>query len=90
MAGINYSKSANDVWIESAIDSTAGKATVKLKTNSYNPEIRYTTDGTEPTPNSKIYSKPFTISLPSTVKTANYRKGEKVSRVSARSVFIAK
>ena len=88
--GINYSKSAYDVWIESSIDSSANKATVKLKTNSANHDIRYTIDGTEPTIKSAKYIDPFTFSLPATVKTASFRNGEKISRVSARSVFINK
>jgi hexosaminidase len=89
-AGINYSKSAYDVWIESTIDSSANKTTVKLKTNSVDHDIRYTTDGTEPTIKSAKYVNPFTFSLPSTVKAASFRNGEKISRVSARSVFISK
>ena len=90
LAGINYSKSAYDVWIESTIDSTANKATVKLKTNSVGHDIRYTTDGTEPTIKSAKYVNLFTFSLPATVKTASFRNGEKISKVSARSVFISK
>src|SRR5690606_11091200 len=65
-AGIDYSKSAYDVWIESTIDSVAGKATVKLKTNSADHDIRYTTDGTEPMINSAKFVNPFTFSLPAT------------------------
>ena len=78
LAGINYSKSAYDVWIiESTIDSAANKATVKLKTNSVGHDIRYTTDGTEPTIRSAKYVSPFTFSLPATVKAASFRNGEK-------------
>ncbi len=88
-AGINYSKSAYNVWIESTIDSTTNKATVKLKTQSVDHDIRYTTDGTEPTIQSAKYLDPFTFSLPATIKTASFRNGEKISNVSARSVFIS-
>ena len=87
---INYSKSAYDVWIDSKIDSAANKATVKLKTNSVGHDIRYTIDGTEPTSQSPKYVKPFTFSLPATVKAASFRNGEKINHVSARSLFIRK
>ncbi len=90
LAGINYSKSAYDVWIESRIDSSANKATVKLRTNSVGHDIRYTTDGTEPTIQSAKYVDPFTFSLPTTVKSASFRNGKKISNVSARSVFIGR
>ena len=90
LAGINYSKSAYDVWIESRIDSSANKATVKLRTNSVGHDIRYTTDGTEPTIQSAKYVDPFTFPLPTTVKSASFRNGKKISIVSARSVFIGR
>lgn len=85
-AGINYSASAYNVTY-SSVKNPDGTATVTLKTNSYQPEIRYTTDSTEPTKNSTIYSSPFTIKLPGTVKSAVYKNGKKISQVSVTSVL---
>ncbi len=84
--GINYSKSAYNVTYTS-VKNADGTATITLKNNSYQPEIRYTTDSTEPTKNSLVYSSPFTIKLPGTVKSAVYKNGSKVSQVSVTSVL---
>lgn len=86
--GMNYSKSAYDVWISTDIDSTAKQAQVTLETNSYQPEIRYTTDGSEPTAHSLKYIKPFMMSLPGTVRSATFKEGKRVSHISGRSAYI--
>jgi len=57
--GINYrwpgleEYSKNNAFINSA--------TIEIKSKQKNMEIRYTTDGTEPTKNSHLYSAPFNI-----------------------------
>lgn len=88
LAGMNYSTSAYDVWIDSSIDSIGGIANVSLRTQSYEPEIRYTVDGTEPTAESPVYQQAITIPLPGTVKAATFRDGKRISDRSARSFFI--
>jgi nicotinamidase-related amidase len=45
-------------------------------------EIRYTTDGSEPTAKSKLYIAPLTVSETTTVRAAAFRKGKQVSLVS--------
>lgn len=85
-AGINYSGSAYNVTYTS-VKNADGTATVTLKTNSYQPEIRYTTDSTEPTKNSPVYNSPLTIKLPGTVKSAVYNNGKIISKVSVTSVL---
>jgi hypothetical protein len=42
-------------------------------------EIRYTTDGSEPTAQSPLYSKPLEIAQTLTLKAAAFRKGKQVS-----------
>ena len=86
-AGINYSKSAMNVTYSSVKDSLNGTAIITLKTNSYHPEIRYTTDSTEPTESSHVYRNPFNIKLPGTIKAAVYKNGVKLSKVSVTSVL---
>lgn len=88
LAGMNYSTSAYDVWIDSSIDTLGSVANVSLRTQSYQPEIRYTVDGTEPTAESPVYKDSFTVSLPGTVKAATFRDGERISHRSARSFYI--
>lgn len=89
LAEMNYSTSAYNVWIDSSIDSVGGKANVSLRTQSYQPEIRYTVDGTEPTAESPIYKEAMMISLPGTVKAATFRDGKRISPRSARSFYIS-
>ena len=86
-AGMNYSKSAMNVTYTSVKNSTEGTAVMTLKTDSYRPEIHYTTDSTEPTKNSPIYRNPFSIKLPGTIKAAVYKNGVKVNQVSVTSVL---
>ncbi|MCX6876183.1 MAG: family 20 glycosylhydrolase [Verrucomicrobia bacterium] len=45
-------------------------------------EIRYTTDGTEPTPASPVYSRPFTAEESTAVHAAMFRKGQQLGHVS--------
>ena len=42
-------------------------------------EVRYTLDGSEPTPESKLYSRPFLLKDTAVVRSAAYRNGERVS-----------
>jgi hexosaminidase len=86
-AGINYSKSAMNVSYTTFRDNINGTAIITLKTNSYQPEIRYTTDSTEPTRSSMVYSNPFNIKLPGTIKAAVFENGVKLSKVSVTSVL---
>lgn len=86
-AGINYSKSAMNVLHTVVKNDSDGTAIIALKTNSYQPEIRYTTNSTEPTGSSTVYDKAFNIKLPGTVKSAVFKNGVKVSKVSVFSVL---
>lgn len=48
-------------------------------------EIRYTTDGSEPTMGSKLYSKPVTIKGAYTLKARPFKSGEAVGRMGYRA-----
>ena len=85
--GMNYSKSAMNVLHTAVKNDTDETAIIMLKTNSYQPEIRYTTNSTEPTRSSTVYDKAFNIKLPGTVKSAVFKNGVKVSKVSVFSVL---
>ncbi|GAB3912672.1 beta-N-acetylhexosaminidase [Mucilaginibacter boryungensis] len=58
--GINYSKSAYNVWQHVNINNGADEATITLTTDSYKPQIHYTTDGSEPTLTSQLYTHIYT------------------------------
>jgi hexosaminidase len=86
--GINYAKSAYNVWHTVSVDSLGNKATVAFKTNSYQPQIRYSLDGSAPTVHSLVYRKPFDVKLPVTIKAATFKEGRRMGAISSRSIFI--
>jgi len=86
--GIHYSKSAFNVSInENKINDQ--QAEITLTADSYHPEIRYTTDGTTPTHSSTVYSTPFRITTPGTVKATVFENSTKMNRVSVRAAGIS-
>ncbi|EDM26393.1 putative alpha-1,2-mannosidase [Lentisphaera araneosa HTCC2155] len=50
---------------------------VSLQSETRDVEIRYTLDNSEPTPQSTLYTVPFTIKATTTVRARAYRKGVK-------------
>ncbi|MFC3198719.1 beta-N-acetylhexosaminidase [Parapedobacter deserti] len=85
-AGINYAKSAYQVYFE-VEDNVAGNTSkVMLKTDSYQPEIRYTMDGSEPSSGSPRYNGPFEVPEHTTVRAATFKEGQRVSPVSIYSI----
>jgi hexosaminidase len=89
LAGINYSKSAYNVQFKVQTDSLSGKGSVSLQTDSYDPEIRYTLDGSEPVANSPVYKKAFPVNAPITIKAASFRKNKQLSSISVYSIIKA-
>jgi hexosaminidase len=69
---INYAKSAFQVTIHPAFDTTVNKLKVTLEREFSNVDIHYTTDGSEPTVLSPIYSKPLLLDKSTTVKAATF------------------
>ena len=85
--GINYARSAYDVWITNTPEGTANRASVSFKTLSHQPEIRYTTDGNEPTATSQLYTGPFTVPAPVLIKAATFRQGKRIGKVVEQAVL---
>ncbi|MEG1722628.1 MAG: family 20 glycosylhydrolase [Bacteroidales bacterium] len=61
---------SNEVEITTHLDATSGKMTVTLDCEKDPVEIRYTLDGNTPTIKSALYTAPFQIENPVTVKAA--------------------
>ncbi len=61
---------------------TAGQ-TITLTTTTGGASIRYTTDGTAPTGASTLYSAPFALGGPATVKAATFKTGWTTSGVAS-------
>ena len=66
-----------------------GEQTVTLDTAVAGAEVKYTTDGTTPTEDSKTYSEPFKVSKSTIVKAVTYRKGMALSDVVESDIIIS-
>ncbi len=87
LADIRYSKSAYNVTYKVDKEADGKRARITLSTDSYQPDIRYTTDGSEPTADSPRYEQPFTVTAPSTIKAATFKDGKRVNKISNYSVI---
>lgn len=63
--------------------------TVMLSTAVKGAEIKYTTDGTDPTEKSQTYSEPFVVDSSTQVKAVTYRKGMLLSDVTVSTILIS-
>ena len=68
--GVNYAITTFNVQQFVRIDSASKQAIVLMKTDSYQPEIRFTINGEEPTIKSSRYIHPFTLNKNVTIKAA--------------------
>jgi hexosaminidase len=88
--GANYATSAFQVTSSAVLDKENKTIKVKLSTEAWEPEIRYTTNGNDPNASSKLYTGPFEIKETTTVKAAVLEEGEMMSKPLARKFFIHK
>ncbi len=87
---INYSRGTYKVDIKVKVDKKAGKAKVSLESEQYNPVIRYTLDGSDPTNQSPQYDAPFVVNSVTTVKAAIFKSGQLYRGISEKKVGIHK
>lgn len=73
--GINYSKSAYKVTAKSELNQEKKQLAVSLNGELSGIEIHYTTDGSEPTTLSPIYTEPLLIDKTSTLKAITVHNG---------------
>lgn len=88
--GVNYANSAFQVYARPELDSETRSVKVSLSTNAWNPDIRYTTDGSEPNINSKKYNGPFKIESTQTIKAVVVKEGKPMTKSLATGLFIHK
>jgi hypothetical protein len=74
--------------ISPASGSYQGAVTVAMHTPTAGAQIRYTTDGTAPTPTSSLYAAPFTLGASATVKAQTFKSGFDPSAVATASYTI--
>lgn len=65
---VNYYRPSYDVTIAVRYDPEKQVNIFQLSSEQFPAGIRYTTDGTDPDANSPLYTRPFELSVPATVK----------------------
>ncbi|MFC6103372.1 beta-N-acetylhexosaminidase [Olivibacter domesticus] len=70
---LHYYQPAYNVDISGKYDLKTKFNTVTITSEQYKPEIRYTTDGSEPTDSSTLYVEPFSLVNTTTVKAALFK-----------------
>lgn len=84
----NAAQSAYNVKQSVVIDSDQSKATISFSTDSYQPEIYFTLDGSEPTTKSTLYKKPFDVRRSVTVKAASFKNGKQVGKTTIQQIVL--
>ncbi len=87
---VNYSKSAYNVTANYKVDKEQRNIIVTLENEIGNTQIRYTTDGSEPTAKSNLYTNPFHIDKVLTIKAATFKNNKMVSQVTSLDVLANK
>ncbi|QUD88566.1 family 20 glycosylhydrolase [Phenylobacterium montanum] len=77
--GLPADPAALEVAVDQSPGDAVGQASVRLSTQLGLGQIRYTTDGSAPSPSSPAYASPLTVVLPSTLKAAAFADGAQVS-----------
>ncbi len=88
-AGLNYARSAYLVAIETTSAKEGTRAELALGTEIPGLAIRYTTDGTDPGPASKLYKKPLVLKRTTRVRAAAFSGAERMSPAIASEDFLA-
>lgn len=87
---VNYYRPSYDVSIASKYDINKKKATVTISSEQYSPEIRYTTDGSEPTMASTLYIDSLSLVNTTTIKAAVFKDSVRFGKVEDFTVDIHK
>lgn len=83
--GLKADDAALEVRIDRRFYAQDDQVGVALSTEIGQGQIRYTTDGADPTPTSPLYDLPLTLPLPTTLKAVAFRDGVAISPVAAQT-----
>ena len=86
--GLAYSKGSYSVEMTASYNEGLNSITLTMTSEQPSPEIRYTTDGSDPGPVSTLYEAPLPLTSTTTVKAAIFDDGEMVGRVNEKTVTI--
>lgn len=90
IAGINYGKSAYNVYCKTSLDAAKKQLAVSLSSELSGVKIHYTLDGAEPDTLSAVYSEPVLIDKTSTLKAVSIVDGLPAGKTMSRSFNINK
>jgi hexosaminidase len=76
LAGVHYAKSAFNVRPAPEFDAATKGISIRLETETFRPDIRYTLDGSDPRASSTPYSRPLRSERSLTLKAGTFRNGE--------------
>ncbi|HEX4198003.1 MAG TPA: family 20 glycosylhydrolase [Caulobacteraceae bacterium] len=82
--GLKADDAALEVRVDDHFNAADNQVAVALSTEIGQGEIRYTTDGSDPTAASPAYDLPLTLALPTTLKAAAFRDAEAISPIAER------
>ncbi|MBP6557932.1 MAG: family 20 glycosylhydrolase [Flavobacterium sp.] len=88
--GINYSKAIFEITSEVMPKPGDNGVLYLLKTNQQPNGIHYTTDGTQPIAQSKVYNQPLEITKSQTIKSAYFENDSAKSNIAEQSFLIHK
>jgi len=86
--GINYSRSAFQVNVKPQVNPANRSLVLSLFSEVYDPEIRYTLDGSTPGPESPLYSRPVEINKSATLKAAVFVGDKSAGQILERSFHL--
>lgn len=87
VAGVKACRNFFDVNINTHVDDADHILKVTLESFYPNAEIRYTTDGSEPTDQATLYTEPFALTAPINLKAAAFKEGKMLGKVSAKPLY---
>lgn len=88
--GVSYGFEQSAVEFKSRIGDDRKSMAAELVKGQDNLEVRYTTNGDEPTEKSTPYRKPILLTSPTTLKAAAFNNGYRVGDVFERAFMVSK
>lgn len=79
--GINAHQISNSVIATEEVDTEKQVIELSFRCDKMPVDIRYTTDGSEPTKESELYSSPISVKDSAIIKVAIFQNGERITEV---------
>lgn len=87
--GIGYAQTPFEVRSAVAEDRMRSSVEVSLSNSLGYPDIRYTTDGSEPSAGSAAYKGPFSLALPAELRASVFVEGKPLTKAATRKIDAA-